>query len=350
MSAAPTFPSYILAKIEASPQPPDVASRNVQARLFNTSAVKTTMAEVMNSVGSLLGVPSGTVSEKKVRLRASDIGRAGALAKNGDAIAGGIKESNTQKEQDIPQIHDISLPHNVDRLKTPRSDDGSDDYDAYASRLGSSSDEVSTEMDQGQKSLKDGLRVNHKISRTASFSSSPSTSPSIPAYPNQERSQISTTKPQSTAFLPSITLGGYISDSGSEYSLTSEALEPRKNRRGQRARRQIWEKKFGQNAKHLQSQARSQNRDLGWDPRAGARSAEDRYKGKNEKSHRQIRRGRTGPLSSGANADPVKARPSKAESQGKQAAGPLHPSWEAAKRAKEATKSVAFQGKKLVFD
>jgi hypothetical protein len=28
----------------------------------------------------------------------------------------------------------------------------------------------------------------------------------------------------------------------------------------------------------------------------------------------------------------------------------LHPSWEAAKKAKEAMKSVSFQGKKLVFD
>lgn len=350
MSAAPTFPSYILAKIEASPQPPDIASCNVQARLFNTNAVKTSMTEVMNSVGLLLGVPSGTVSRKKGRLRASDIGRVGDLAKSGDVIAEGIEESNIQQEQNTPQIKNISTPHNVNRLKTAHSDEGSDDYDAYASQLGSSSDEVSTEVDQGQKNLKDRLMVNHRSSRTASFSSSFSTSPSIPAYPNPERSQIPTTKPQSTAFLPSITLGGYISDSDSEYSSAAEALEPRKNRRGQRARRQIWEKKFGRNAKHLQSQARSQNRDLDWDPRAGARSTEDRYKGKSEKGHRQIRRGRAGPLSSGANADPVKARASKAESKGKQAAGPLHPSWEAAKRAKEATKSVAFQGKKLVFD
>lgn len=353
MSAASTFPSYILPKIEASRKPPDVASCNVQARLFKTNAVKTTMEEVMNGVGSLLGVSIGTVFGKKGRLRASDIRRVGDLAKNDDAAAGGIKEDNPRKEQNIPQIDDMSLPRNADRLKSARSDRGGD---TYASRLGGSSDGVSTETDQGQESLKDKLMINHKRSRTgsfSSFSSSCSTSPSIPTHPNPERYHISATVPKSTAFLPSITLGGYISDSNSDYSSAAEALEApeaRKNRRGQQARRQIWEKKYGKNAKHLQRQARSQDRDRDWDPRAGARPADNNYRGKGKKGHDPIQRDRAEPLSTGANADPVKARPSKAESKGKQAAGRLHPSWEAAKRAKAATKSVVFQGKKLVFE
>lgn len=350
MSAAPTFPSYISAKIEAASRPPDIASCNVQARLFNTDVVKTSMAEVMNSVGSLLGIPSGTVSGKKGRLRASDIGRTGGSAKNGDAIVEELQEHNTKKEQNIPQINQMSILHNADQVKIARSDEGSDDYDAYASRLGSSSDDASTEADQEQESLKEEMMVQHEFARTASFSSSYSTSPSTPAHPNPERSHIPTTIPKSTAFLPTLTLGGYISDSDSEHSEAPDAPELRKNRRGQRARRQIWEKKFGHSAKHLQVQARSQDRDRDWDPRAGARPTDDRSRGRREKGQGPIRRGRAGPLSSGANADPVKARPIKGENKGKQAAGPLHPSWEAAKRAKEATKSVAFQGKKLVFD
>jgi len=31
-------------------------------------------------------------------------------------------------------------------------------------------------------------------------------------------------------------------------------------------------------------------------------------------------------------------------------AGPLHPSWEAAKKAKEAKQMASFQGKKVVFE
>ena len=349
MSAAPAFPSYISAKIEAASRPTDISSRNVQARLFNTNAVKTTMAEVLSGVGSMLGIPNGTVSGKKGRLRASELGRAGESAKSGDIFAGEIKESNIKKEQNMHQINKFSKPHNADRVKIAHSDEGSDDYDAYASQLGSSSDNASTEADRARESLKEEMIVDQNFSRATSFSSSYSTSPSIPAYSHPGRSNVPTPVSKSAAFLPSLTLGGYISDSDSDHSVASEAPEPRKNRRGQRARRQIWEKKFGHNAKHLQRQAGSQDRDRGWDPRAGARPAHDRIKGKREKAQAPIRRGRAGPLSSGANADPIKTRPIKGESKEKQAAGPLHPSWEAAKRAKEATKGVAFQGKKLVF-
>lgn len=350
MSAAPAFPSYISAKIEAASRPPDISSCNVQARLFNTNVVKTTMAELMSGVGAMLGIPSGTVSGKKGRLRASDIGRAGELAKYGDTVAGEIKESNTKKEQNIHQINELPMPHHANRVKTASSDEGSDDYYGYASRLGSSSDDVSTEADELQESLKEEMIVDQKFSRTTSFSSSYSTSPLIPARSHPKRLYVPNPDSKPAAILPSLTLGGYISDSNSEHSLTPEAPELRKNRRGQRARRQIWEKKFGRNAKHLQRQAGSQDREHDWDPRAGARPAHDRHQGQRKKARALIRSGRGGPLSSGANTDPIKARPTKGESTRKQAAGPLHPSWEAAKKAKEATKSVAFQGKKLVFD
>lgn len=50
---------------------------------------------------------------------------------------------------------------------------------------------------------------------------------------------------------------------------------------------------------------------------------------------------------SGANSDPVRPR---TEKKPKATDGPLHPSWEAAKKAKEQKKSVVFEGKKTVFD
>lgn len=354
MSTAPAFPSYICAKIEVASRPQDAASCNVQARLFNTNAVKTTMAEVMSGVGSMLGIPDGTVSRKKGRLRASDIAGGVGLTKNGGTAAREIREGCTIREQKMPQITKLLAPHVTDQVEHAISDEGSDEYDVYASRLGSFSDDVWGGESRVQKSLKEGLMVGHKLSRTTSFSSSSSTTPSISARPNSDRPHIPTAVPKSTTFLPSLTLGGYISDSNSDHSSASKtrlrAPEPRKNRRGQQARRQIWEKKFGQNAKHLQRQARSQDRDRGWDPRAGARPADDRSRGKRERGQGPIRKGRAGPLSSGANADPIKARPTKGESKEQQAERPLHPSWEAAKRAKEATKGVAFQGKKLVFD
>ena len=354
MSAAPAFPSYITAKIEAASRPLSSASYNVQARLFNTNAVKTTMAEIMSAIGSLLGISGGAISGNKGRFRAADVARAGDLAKSSAPGVGEEKKGDIIREQKTSQMITSPVLHDAYGEKFVHNDEGSDDYDAYASRLEGSSDDASTEENQMQEILEGELLVDHKFSGTASVSSICSKSSSNSAHPSPKRSHNPTAVPKSTTFLPSLTLGGYISDSNSDHSLPPKtglrAPEPRKNRRGQQARRQIWEKKYGSNARHLQRQAQSQNRDRDWDPRTGARPADDRIREKRKKDQGPFRRGRAGPLSSGANADPVKARPSKGESKGKQAAGPLHPSWEAAKRAKEVTKSVAFQGKKLIFD
>lgn len=352
MSAAPAFPSYISAKIEVASRPLEIASCNVQARLFNTNTVKTTMVEVMSAVGSILGIPDGAISGKKGRLRASDIVRVGDLTKISAGGAGETREGHTIIEQKLPQIYKLPVSHDAHQEKFARSDEGSDEHNAYSARLGSPSD-ISTGENPAQESLKKELIVDHKTSRATS-SLSYSKSPSVSVDSTPERSHIAAAASKSTTFLPCLTLGGYISDSDSSHSLASKtglrAPEPRKNRRGQQARRQIWEKKYGRNARHLQRQAQSQNRDRDWDPRAGARPTNDRIKGRRDRRQGPNRGSRAVPLSSGANADPIKARPTEGESKGKPATGSLHPSWEAAKRAKEATKSVTFQGKKLVFD
>lgn len=363
MSTAPAFPSYIIAKIEAASRPQDVASCNVQARLFNSHAVKTAVAEIMSGVGLLLGIPDGTLLGKKGRLRASGIGGGGDSTKNGSTGAREVTEDCILREQNMAQITTLPAPRSTDQKENvPSSDEETDNYEAFASRLGNSSDDESTEAREAQNILKEGLTADHELSQTTSCSSSRSPDPLISARLNSNKQHIPTKVPKSTTFLPSLTLGGYISDSNSDHSQTSKigrmAPESRKNRRGQQARRQIWEKKYGQNAKHLQRQTRSQDRDQGWDPKAGARPADVRGNGGSGsgsgrgrgRDRGPTRSGKAGPLSSGANADPVKPRAMKGESREKQAEGPLHPSWEAAKKAKEATKSVVFQGKKMVFD
>ncbi|QYS95959.1 BUD22 domain-containing protein [Trichoderma simmonsii] len=146
-----------------------------------------------------------------------------------------------------------------------------------------------------------------------------------------------------STFLPTL-MGGYIS--GSESASDIEA--PPKKRRGQRARQAIWEKKYGANAKHLQKAATKGGRDAGWDMKRGAVGPEDRGKpwkrggrpaGGDSRGYSQ---GRGGNIQE-QNKPPPK--PTKKDNE-----GPLHPSWEARKKAKEAQKSVAFTGQKVVFD
>ncbi len=377
ISSAPAFPTYITAQIEAGTRPQDTASSNVQARLFNTSAVKTTLTEIMNGVGLLLGIPDGSAAVgKKVRLRASKKSSGGGNSTNGDSTHEKVTNGGCAlREQNESQMSSLTTAHAAHESdNTAFSDDISDDYHKFASRLGNSSDDDSTEEESRmEESSKEGSLHKLKVSRKDSFSSSCSPEPSKSASPQRKKAKIPAAVPKRTTFLPSLTLGGYISDSNSDHSTFSDggltAPEPRKNRRGQQARRQIWEKKYGANAKHLQRQAQSQDRDQGWDPRAGARPADDggkvgrgrgRGKGRERGKERERgkgrdrgppRRGRAGPLTSGANSDPIKARPTRAgDGKGTQSEGPLHPSWEAAKKAKEAMKSVSFQGKKLVFD
>lgn len=183
-------------------------------------------------------------------------------------------------------------------------------------------------------------------------------------------------------FLPSL-MGGYISDGGDsdgdrgsvaddEEAAARMLSGPRKNRRGQRARQAIWEKKYKQLAKHVleeekqgkdgssngkENKASSKNgkqKDGGWDAKRGAVDANDKP--------RWLRRkmgllGRVGPVGGGGSGA-AGSKPSGGDGNSKkdnpnanaQVSGTLHPSWEAARKAKDKAQTAAFEGKKIVFD
>ncbi|KAF2857565.1 hypothetical protein K470DRAFT_260686, partial [Piedraia hortae CBS 480.64] len=131
-------------------------------------------------------------------------------------------------------------------------------------------------------------------------------------------SSINTKVNPQTLFLPSLAQG-YISgsDSASEVPATAEATV-RKNRRGQRARQALWEKKYGSSAKHLQKKQK-------------------REKGRKEDGNQQNRHG-------------VERREKKPPAASRDDGGKLHPSWEAKKAAKEkASRVTEFKGTKIVF-
>ncbi|KAL1722855.1 BUD22-domain-containing protein [Schizophyllum commune] len=124
----------------------------------------------------------------------------------------------------------------------------------------------------------------------------------------------------SSTFLPSLSVGFV---RGSDDSDIEEIQDkPKKNRRGQRARRLIWEREYGKNANHKKKerdQALEKRRQ--WEERQQKRAAA------------------------------AAAREERERAQAQEKSRPIHPSWEAKKKLKEkeAAAMVPSQGKKLVF-
>ncbi|KAK7942896.1 uncharacterized protein PG986_012009 [Apiospora aurea] len=211
-------------------------------------------------------------------------------------------------------------------------------------------------------------------------------------------------RPGDSTFLPSL-MGGYISGSESDAS-DVDVAPARNNRRGQRARQAIWEKKFKQEAKHLNKPKDS--RDDGWDAKRGAVGNEHGAPWKQGiKSAFEKRAKPTEPAPEGVHPDrqrnfndsaPAPAPPKPARHNFDDSAappklnrralrdaalgraprsfdgpkprfepaveaapklpakpkrddtGPLHASWDMAKAAKEKMANAKFEGKKITFD
>lgn len=173
-------------------------------------------------------------------------------------------------------------------------------------------------------------------------SDSDSSAVSPPPKVRKESKKAAQTKSIDTKFLPSL-MAGYISGSESEASDIDVAPPARKNRRGQKARQAIWEKKFKAEAKHLAKQ--KAGRDDGWDLKRGAVDGSERTPWKQGiKTPFGKRHGNHEGIEPANPARRPKAKPKKDDE------GPLHPSWEAKKKAKEQQQTAAFQGKRVVFD
>ena len=220
-------------------------------------------------------------------------------------------------------------------------------------------------------------------------------------------SSTTTTKTTKTTFLPSLLTSGYYSGDSDASSLDHDlddrgndrndhSRQPqRKNRMGQQARRALWEKKFKDRANHLHNNGgvpgdssgitsrggktknttdtnnnSKKTRDQGWDAKREAKSDHD-DRGKGRAQRREG--GRRGQGATGANEENIggrrkgsaggsaqKAKGQKKSDERSKASSsevtPLHPSWEAAKRAKEARLRVQQSngkppmGRKVVFD
>ncbi|KAI0102271.1 Bud-site selection protein [Nemania sp. FL0031] len=261
-----------------------------------------------------------------------------------------------------------------DELVGGSSDDDSDEEEED----GDDDDDESNREDSRSKSFRKLALDDISLSSEASDDSENSEDDDL--APPSKKAKVKEVKPVSfnpgnSTFLPSL-MGGYIS--GSESASDVDVAPPvRKNRRGQRARQAIWEKKYGEKAKHHQKESDSRN--SGWDMKRGAvdtdgdtskpwkkgiqnpfeknhvhpdrqqqmQGEDDRpAKSKESRGTRERREPRQQDKSQSFQAEKPKTQPPRSRDD----TGSLHPSWAAAKKAKEGVQKVEFQGKKVTFD
>lgn len=342
IAASPKLPDTVTTPTALSTDP---AALNVHARLCNSNPVKEALPAVLVDIQQALGVPVvESVKTKKQRLRAKDY--------EGTAASAADSAKETKKARPALRRAEVASDASDDeddgglRLGGAESED--DGIEQFAGRLASSDDDDDSDEDVDVETLErqlasEGIRAarpsqprkvyDHAADLSLADQPSPTASPS----PEPQKAPA----PKKSSFLPSLTMGGYISGSGSDIDDDID-VAPKKNRRGQRARQQIWEKKFGTKAKHLHGQKPKRNE--GWDPKRGATDRGERpgrRSGKPGEKSASDRRPTT------ANSQPI----GDVKVNHRDDSGPIHPSWEAAKKAKEAKAAVvAFQGKKVTFD
>jgi hypothetical protein len=191
-------------------------------------------------------------------------------------------------------------------------------------------------------------------SRSQSLSPSPSSEPAKASRTSKPKKVAPVAKPGLSTFLPTL-MGGYWSGSESSASDIEDGPPVRKNRPGQMARRAIWEKKYGERANHIKTGKGpvGKSKDDGWDAKRGAKDASG-GRGRGGFNSRGGRggtnKGRTRSYEKATGENAIAVEPKKRGMGKKDDVGVLHPSWQAAKKAKEAKKMASFQGKKITFD
>ncbi|KAG5352925.1 hypothetical protein C0989_012162 [Termitomyces sp. Mn162] len=151
-----------------------------------------------------------------------------------------------------------------------------------------------------------------------------------------------------STFLPSLSVGftrGNSDDSDlSESEVKLADIDIKKNRRGQRARRAIWEKKYGKDANHKKKEVHA----VGLDHNEG--STRQAY---NKTAARHLRKvdARWGQLHAVAAPSSAPQKPAVRNSMKRVEEKPMHPSWEAKRKLKEkeSVGIVPSQGTKIKF-
>ncbi|PVH87634.1 Bud-site selection protein [Cadophora sp. DSE1049] len=347
------------------------ASNNVLSGMTNTKPVKDAMPQIITGMYIAMGIPppaapskgkGGKKDEVKGILKQPIIGVSRRIDTDDEDPEPETKESKSKKES--------SSEPAWDGFESPGDDEDSGDEDMdseaelarYDALLGGSSDEDSFDEDEYavERNHSHPRRRSLSISSASSESTAQITKSQSPeAKQRRERTskpKVPVSAPRGSTFLPSLN-AGYWSGSESSASDFDDAPPPvKKNRPGQMARRAIAEKKHGSGANHIKKglppvAEMGKKKGDGWDAKRGATDGGRgkgggygaRGRGGNDRGGRQ----RDFSQVTGENAIAVEPRNREKK---RDDVGVLHPSWQAAKKAKEEKQTATFQGKKVTFD
>ncbi|KAL1410229.1 putative ATP-dependent helicase IRC3 [Vanrija albida] len=336
-------PSIAASSSAATPE----AIAKAENRLCSSKPVADAMKALVSFV---MGEPGATL---EVRAKA-------AKAPKGRAVRRGSDDgSDDESDEDVESEDEEGLP--LGRIEGLESDDevivedrAANDAGWESGSLGGGSDAEDDDdgWESGSVSGLDGRIAPPSDSGDESDASNVPPAKRTRAEP-APKGKAARADGKSSMFLPSLAsgfapAGDGDSDPDMDYDpngIFGSKTAPRKNRRGQRARQAIWEKKYGKGANHVVKQReeeekrkrgpQGQKRDSGWGGRGAAGA---------------------GPGAAGvapAPAAPSAARPAVPAAPKPAAAKPdeksLHPSWEAARLRKQ-REAQGAKATKIVFD
>ncbi|KAH7885272.1 Bud-site selection protein [Phlebopus sp. FC_14] len=359
LSNDPQVQSAVSTELAVNLVPPGTAGTPVakaQSRLLSSKVLASQVSAVVEALRDLLHSPPKT-GEYEETEHLDDSGPS-KIAKRQPSQA--RREETRRTREEISQSNTSELHLESDRASI--SGEGSNDsVDADGWESGTVSDGASSvggDWESGSI-----LGSSHAEERGDVPSDPDSDTSSSRPVSFKSKAHPASSKGQSE-FLPSLSVGFARGDSDSEFS-DSEAKAAdgiKKNRRGQRARRAIWEKKFGKNANHVKRQREiAQPSNSKWQ-RLRAPSGDERphrkypTQSQSQPSDRHQRAHRQRPLlpqsaegwSRQSSKVPMRRNKSGADSRrAKWDEQPLHPSWEAKKQ--KTASIVPSQGTKIVF-
>lgn len=320
---------------------------NVTARLYKVKGVKEVVDEVVEELKGIVGAGAQAQKQDVDRIPREDAKRKTRTAEEEESEEdeGGEEEEEDDDDEAFAAFDArIAAPSSADEDsdasleegdRPPSIQDSEDEGGELAEE--ESEAEFTDESDLAIPREGYGYIVTSEDDDARSDSGgSDSEDETLRPLKSKSKTEAPAEKANKSTFLPSLSHANYVSGSESEAS-DLEDDRPKKNRRGQRARQKIWEAKYGEKAKHVQKN----DKNKGWDPKRGAVGE----KGSRESRAGAMKTGR-GPLQSGSNEIALGPR-KKAK---RDDVGALHPSWQAAKAAKEKKMVAKPAGKKIVFD